>query len=102
MEHQKILNLLNEVSDSKLWPENGTLSRMNQTQIIYNTELLKYNLCDYHDAYVLVIDGITVVIGLPTQLALKNCAPSTECITKIDGTIHDSRYFDLAISVYNL
>ena len=35
MEHQKILNLLNEASDSKfVKKENGTLSIINQMQIM--------------------------------------------------------------------
>ena len=54
MEHQKILNLLNEVSDSKFVRRHGKLPMINQTrsydvenQIIYNTEVCKSNLCVY-------------------------------------------------------
>ena len=34
MEHQKILNLLNEASDYKSWKENGTLSMKIQKPIM--------------------------------------------------------------------
>ena len=65
MEHQKILNLLNEASDSKFvakkWnivndPSNANYYPRNE--IIYNTEVLKSNLCDYKGAYILVRGNI--------------------------------------------
>ena len=34
MEHQKILNLLNEASDSRFMTKNATLSMINQMQIM--------------------------------------------------------------------
>ena len=54
MEHQKLFNLLNEV-DSKFvtrkW--NVVNNQFNENygvnKIIYNTEVLKSNLCDYND-----------------------------------------------------
>ena len=62
--NQVILNLL---------LENGTFSMINKTQfkeiygkfigneITYSTEVLKYNLCDYNDAYLLVRGNITII-----------------------------------------
>ena len=57
MEHQKILNLLNEARDSKFvarkWNIVNDQSNVNYhegNEIICNTEMLKYNLCDYNDA----------------------------------------------------
>ena len=80
MEHQKILNLLNEASNSKSvtkkWNVFNDQSNANfgaRNEIIYNTEVLKSNLCDYNDAYILV-KGDTTIIGHPvTQVAFKNC-----------------------------
>ena len=43
-----------------LWTENGKLWFKNQNYLKYYTEVLKYNLCDYHDAYILVRGDITV------------------------------------------
>ena len=72
-------------------------------EVIYNTEVLKSNLCDYNDAYILVRGDITVTAAPTTQVAFKNCAPFTKCITKIDGTtIDDAEDLDLVMSMYNL
>ena len=57
---------------------------MMQHEITYNTEILKSNLCDYNDPYILVGSDITVVAAPATQVVFKNCAPGTKCITKID------------------
>ena len=57
MEHQKILNLLNEADDSKFvtrkWKIVNDSSKTNydvENEIIYNTKVLKSNLCNYNDA----------------------------------------------------
>ena len=68
--------------------ENGILSMIIQAaanEITYNTEILKSNLCDHNDAYILVTGNITVVTAYATQVAFKNCAAFATCITKIDG-----------------
>ena len=41
-------------------------------EIIYNTEVLKSNFCDYNDAYILVRDDITVIAAVAAQVALLN------------------------------
>ena len=72
-------------------------------EIICSTEVLKSNLCDYSDAYILVRGDITVRANLGTKVAFKNCAPFTKCITKIDkGTIDDAANLDLVMPMYNL
>ena len=57
MEHQKILNLLNEYIYSKFvirkWNIVNDNSKDNHgvgNKIMYNTEVLKSNLCDYNNA----------------------------------------------------
>ena len=55
----------------------------------YNIEVLKYNLCDYNDAYFLVKGVINVPAAPEIQIRFKNCVLFTKCITKIDGTIID-------------
>ena len=38
-----------------------------------------------------------------TEVAFKNCAPFSKCITKIDGTtIYDAKDLDLVTLMYNL
>ena len=80
MEHQKILNLLNNANDSKFvtrkWNfvnDNSGANYNAGNEIIYNTEVLKSNLCNCNDAYILVKGDITVTT-----------APFTKYITKID------------------
>ena len=76
MEHQKILNLLNEADDSKFvtrkWNIVNDNSKSNYditNEITYNTEILKSNLCDYIDAYISVRGDINVVDAPATQVA---------------------------------
>ena len=72
-------------------------------EIIFNTGVLKHNLCYYNDAYILVKDDIIVTAAGTTQVAFKNYAPFTKCITRIDGeTIDDAENLDLLIPMYNL
>ena len=66
MEHQKILNLSTETSNSKFvirkWNIVNDQSNANYDagiEVIYNTEVLKSNICDYNDAYILVKGDIT-------------------------------------------
>ena len=91
MEHQKVLNFLNESNNSKFvtrkWNIANDQSNANYNvgnEIIYNT--VRSNLCDYHDAYISVKGDITVTAAPAVQVSFKNCAPFTKCITKIDGT----------------
>ena len=67
MEHQKILNLLNEANNSKFVTRKSNIvsdnSKANYNladEITCNTEGWKSNLCDYNDAYILVKGDITV------------------------------------------
>ena len=74
MEDQKILNLLKEANNSKFVTENDQ-SNPNYgagNETIYNTEVLKSNLCDYNDGYILVTGDITVGAAPGTQAAYKN------------------------------
>ena len=84
MEHQKILNLLNEANDSKFvtrkWNivnDNSNSNYAAANEITYNTEILKSNLCDQNHAYTLVTGDINVAAGPVTQVTFKICAPFT-------------------------
>ena len=67
--------------------------------MIYNKEVLKSNLFDYNDACMLVRDDIiTAAHNHAASEALKNCAPFTKCIIKIDGTtIDDAEELELVM-----
>ena len=68
------------------------------------TEILKSNLFDYNDAYILVGGDITIAgRNIVTEVVFKNCAPFTKYITKIDETtIDDAENLDLVMPMYNL
>ena len=78
MEHQNLLNLLNEARSPKIvtrkWNIVNDQSNTNydiENEIIYNTEVLKSNLCDYNDAYILVRGDITLIEYNGIQVAFK-------------------------------
>ena len=58
MEHQEILNSLTEAGDSKVAARKWNIVYELEKEIIYNTEVLTSNLCDYNDAYVWVKGNI--------------------------------------------
>ena len=70
------MNLLNEADNSKFmtrkWNIVNDQSNKNydeETEIIYNTKVLKSNLCDYNDAYILVKGDINAIGVDSTQVA---------------------------------
>ena len=88
MEHQKILNLLSEANDYKFVTRKCNIVNDNwkayynvANKISYNTEVLTSSLCNYNDDYILVRGDITVIAAGDKQVAFKNCAPFTKCIT---------------------
>ena len=50
---------------------------------MYNTKVLRSNLCNYNDASILVTDDITVSAAPVCQVAFKSFAPFTKCIPKL-------------------
>ena len=101
---------MNEANDSKFvtrkWNIVNENSKSNYdvtNEITYSTEILKSNLNDYNDAYILVRGDITVVAAPSTQVAFKNCTPFTKCVTKIDETtIDDAEDLDSVMPMCNL
>ena len=83
--------------------------------IRFKTPMLKSNLCDYSDAYILVKGTITVTApGVNNNannirdkrnrpVLLKNNAPFVSFITRINGElIEDAGDLDIVMSMYNL
>ena len=73
-----MLHLLNEASDSKFVTRKWNIANDNSktnygagSEIIYNTEVLKSNLCDYKDTY--IRGNITIIGDKVTQVPFKNC-----------------------------
>ena len=110
MEHQKILSLLNEANDSifvtRKWNIVTDDSKANchvGNEINCNTEVLKSNIYDYNDAYILVRGDITATEAPETQVAFKNWAQFTKCITGIyETTVDNAENLDLVMSMHNL
>ena len=91
-----MLNLLNETNDSKFitrkWNivhDNSKSNYDTTDEITCNTEVLRSNICDYNDAYILVRGDIAVVATPATQVVFKNCVPFIKFITKINETTID-------------
>ena len=125
MENQKIISLLNKGDTNsrhfatKKWyiinDENNTNYGVNKDTgannpdtIKYDIRVLKPNLCDYEDAYILV-DGtiraqaIAPEVNADTRLALKNCAPFTKCNLEIsDEHVDTAANLDIVMPMYNL
>ena len=74
-----------------------------ESEIIYNTEVLRSNLFYYSNACILVRGDITFRVALETQVAFKTWTPFTKWITKIDGTAIDyAEDLDRVMPMYNL
>ena len=122
MEYQKISNLLDNALNqpskfrTRNWLEINDKSRRTYTsnEIKFKTKMLKSNLCDYADAYILVKGKITITgagAAAATRLAderekgvtFKNCAPFTKCISRINNTdIDTAQDIDTVMPMYNL
>ena len=76
--------------------------------------MIRSNLCDYADAYILINGRITIT-GAEADAAarkaderdkgviFKNCAPFVECISRINNTeISNAKDIDIVMPVYNL
>ena len=60
-----------------------TIAKEMNTNVKFETEVLKSNLRDYSDAYILVTGYITATGGdANTRVAFENCAPFTKRITQ--------------------
>ena len=122
MEYQKIADLLDSASNqpSKFWTRNwieindewrGTYTG---SDIKSKTTMLRSNLCDYVDAYILVKGTIKIVGAGNNDAAkrldkrnagagFKNCAPFTKCIIRINNAdIDTAQDTDIVMSIYNL
>ena len=110
-------NAVNQPSKfrTKNWVEKNDESRGTYSvnrQINFKTSMLRSSLCDYSDAYILVKGNITVnntaaadadANNTNKKVIFKNCAPFTNCISKINNTqIDNAEYIDIVMPMYNL
>ena len=117
METQKILNLLNDSDNessefaTRKWyvindQNNGQYGRGNENNSTFKfeTKVIKLNLCDYSDAYILVTGDIKVSgVAANTNVAFKNCTVFTRCVTHInDELVETAENLDIIMPMYNL
>ena len=118
MEFQKIINLLDITSDDKDLPRYVTkkwIEVYDQSEKSYNinkeirikTPMLRSDLCDFSDAYIVVKGVITVTSPNNAKrnksVTFKNNAPFINCITKINGIkIDNAEDLDVVMPMYTL
>ena len=76
-------------------------------EIRIKTPMLRSDLCDFSDAYIVVKGDITVTNPNNAKrnkaVVFKNNAPFTNCITKINGVkIDNAEDLDIVMPMYNL
>ena len=123
MEYQKITNLLGNIPDkvplfiTKKWIEfhdhsgNAKDRYKPSKPIRFKTSMLRSDLCDYSDAYIVVLGDITPTKAANTNfvnvrnwfLAFKNNVPFTNCISKTNNVLIDNAEdLVVVIPMYNL
>ena len=116
MEYNKINNLLDSESENlskfvtrEYVKVNSLSNTYNENKSIrFKTPMLRSDLCDYADMYILVNGTITVAGNQPRDrqnrpLILKNNAPFVSCITRINNElIKDADDLDIVTPMYKL
>ena len=122
MEQKKIANLLSSASNQPPKFKTRNLVEINDesretytsNDIRFKTAMLRSNLFDYADAYILVKGTITITSAGYDDTAkqldernkgiiFKNCAPFTKCISRINNIdIDNAQDIDIVMPMYNL
>ena len=116
MESQKIVSLLDSNDNesqkfaTKRWyiindqntGNNAYGTGEDSTTIKFETKVIKPNLCDYSDAYILVTGNIQNEPA-DSVVAFKNCAPFRTCdVTINDEYVEKAEDLDIVMPMYNL
>ena len=120
MEHQKIIKLLDDTTNqlSKFKTRNRvegnyeSKGRYDISNIRFKAFMIRSDLSDYSDLYILVKVTITVPITVAESPAVnnankkvifKNFYPFADCITEINNTqVDDAEIIDVVMPMYNL
>ena len=103
MEFQKIANFLDTTSDDKDLPRFVTKKWIE----VYDQSMLRSDLCDFSDVYIVVKGDITVTrpdnAKRNKSVAFKSKAPFINCISKSNGVqIDNAEDLDVVMAMYNL
>ena len=118
MEYQKISNLLGNIPDKvsrfitekciEVHDRSGETYNTNK-KIRFKTSMLRSDLCDYSDAYIVVKRIVNVSADerdkdkMNRQVILKNNAPFISCVSKInDVLVENAEDLYIVIPMYNL
>ena len=118
MEFQKIVNFLDTTFDDKdlprfvtknwteVYDQSGGNYNVNK-EIRIRTSMLRSDLCDFNDAYIVVKGDIIVTepddAKRNKEVTFKNNAPFINCISKINGVkIDNAEDLDVVMPMYNL
>ena len=116
MEYQKITNLLGNIPDKvprfitkkRIEVHDQSGKKCNTNKLIrFNTSMLRSDLCDYSDAYIVVKGKITVTNpdndAYDKKLTFKSNATFTNCILKINNAfIYNAEDLNITMCMYNL
>ena len=120
MEYQNIMNLLDDttIQPSKFRTRNcveindESKGKYDDSNVRFKTSMIRSNLCDYSDTYILAKGTTTVpntaaaraaVNNANKEAILENCAPFTNCITEIaNAQVGDAEEIDIVMPMYNL
>ena len=118
MEYQKVKNVLDNIPDkvprfiTKKWikvhDQSGETYNTNK-QIRFKTPVLRSDLCDFSDPYI-VVKGIVTVSAderdrheMNRQVIIKNNSPFISCISKVNGVlVENAEDLDIVRPMYNL
>ena len=118
MEFQKIASFLDKISDDKDLPrfvtkkwievddQSGRNCNINK-KIRMQASILRSDLCNYSDAYIVVKGTITIVrpdgAKRTKEVVFRDNAPFINCISKINGVrIDNAEGLDVVMPMYNL
>ena len=122
MEYQKIINLSDNTTNQSFkfitrnWVEinDEFQGKYNSSSIKFKTSMIRADVCDYRDGYILVSGTITIT-GAGNDYnekrtdernkakTFKNWAPFTNCISSISNIQVDyAEYIDAVMPMYNL
>ena len=86
--------------------------RYDNSNIRFEMSLIRSNLCDYSDSYILVKGTITVsntaaagaaANNTNKKVIFKNWAPFTDCTAKVNNTqVDDAQKIEVVMPMYNL
>ena len=116
MEIQKTVNLLNDSNNEsskfatrKFYiindQNNGQYGRGNENDstMKFERKVIKPNLCDYSDVTLVTGDIKLADVAANSNVAFKNCAPFTRCVTHInDEHVETAENLDITMLMYNL